>query len=334
MSERKNKPAFIITIDTEGDNLWDQPEVITTKNTHFLPRFQALCEKYGFKPTYLTNYEMAIDDEFVEFGRDVISRGVGEIGMHLHAWNSPPIKPLTKDDFNHQPYLIEFPKQVIFEKAKFMTDLLEERFGTKMTSHRAGRWAFNEEYASVLKSLGYEVDCSVTPGISWQQYLGDPDGQGGSDYSKFPNKAYVMDERNIAKEAGSSETASLVQVPMTVLRYREKVGRLMDNYFPSMKLFNKVRDKFSPQFMFRSQLGNHDLLKWAVKHNVENGAGYLEYMLHSSEFMPGGSPNFKDEKEIEQLFDELEQTFESIAECFQGQTLTEFSEFYVESLNE
>ena len=35
----KNK-YFIITIDTEADNQWDLDNKITTKNSHFLPRFQ------------------------------------------------------------------------------------------------------------------------------------------------------------------------------------------------------------------------------------------------------------------------------------------------------
>ncbi|MGL5365725.1 MAG: lipopolysaccharide biosynthesis protein, partial [Plesiomonas shigelloides] len=30
-----NKPFFIITIDTEGDNLWQNSQQITTKNTHY-----------------------------------------------------------------------------------------------------------------------------------------------------------------------------------------------------------------------------------------------------------------------------------------------------------
>ena len=50
---------FLITIDCEADNLWNKPKIITTKNASFIPRFQKLCEKHNFKPTYLTNYEMA-----------------------------------------------------------------------------------------------------------------------------------------------------------------------------------------------------------------------------------------------------------------------------------
>jgi len=117
--------AFLITIDTEGDNLWRNHRSITTENTGYLPRFQALCERYGFKPTWLTNYEMATDPAFVEFGKDVIARKQGEIGMHLHAWNSPPEAPLTDDDWRWQPFLIEYPDAVLRDKVAYMTDLLE-----------------------------------------------------------------------------------------------------------------------------------------------------------------------------------------------------------------
>ena len=60
---------LIITIDTEGDDLWSwkQGDAITTNNTLFLDRFQMLCNKYNFFPVWLTNYEMIQDDRYVEF---------------------------------------------------------------------------------------------------------------------------------------------------------------------------------------------------------------------------------------------------------------------------
>src|ERR1700704_5866598 len=156
-----SKTAFIITIDTEGDDFWGRPREITTRNAEYLPRFQALCERFRFKPVYLTNYEMAMSDVFVEFARDVVARGAGEVGMHLHAWNSPPLVPLTSDDFHHQPYLIEYPDAVMKEKIKLMTQLLQERFGQPIASHRAGRFGFDGRYAAMLLEQGYRVDCSV-----------------------------------------------------------------------------------------------------------------------------------------------------------------------------
>ena len=74
-------PRLVITIDTEGDNAWARPRVATTRNAEYLPRFQELCDQFGFKPTYLTNYEMAQCRRFQQFGRDVLARGAAEIGI-------------------------------------------------------------------------------------------------------------------------------------------------------------------------------------------------------------------------------------------------------------
>src|SRR2546426_950788 len=183
-----SKTPFIITIDTEGDDLWARSwgsREITTRNAAYLPRFQSLCERFGFKPVYLTNYEMALSDVFVEFARDVVARGAGEVGMHLHAWNSPPLIPLTSDDFWFCPYLIEYPEAVMKEKIRTLTRLLEDRFSQEMISHRAGRWAFDARYAAILLDEGYGVDCSVTPGVDWRGNPGDPHGNGGSNYTGF-----------------------------------------------------------------------------------------------------------------------------------------------------
>src|SRR6266511_1383738 len=150
-----SETPFIITIDTEGDDLWGRSREITTRNAEYLPRFQSLCERFRFKPVYLTNYEMAMSDVFVEFARDVVARGACEIGMHLHAWNSPPLEPLTSDDFRFHPYLIEYPEPVMKEKIRTLTRLLEDRLDRAMISHRAGRWAFDGRYAAMLLDGGH-----------------------------------------------------------------------------------------------------------------------------------------------------------------------------------
>jgi hypothetical protein len=45
------RPKYLITIDTEGDDQWSRSKTITTRNSEYLPRFQAICEKNGLKPT-------------------------------------------------------------------------------------------------------------------------------------------------------------------------------------------------------------------------------------------------------------------------------------------
>lgn len=310
------KPAFIITIDTEGDNLWENHNLISTKNTHYLPRFQALCEKYAFKPVYLTNYEMAVDDDYVAFARDVIARGTGEVGMHLHAWNSPPLDPLTDDDWRHKPYLIEYPAGLIRSKVEFMTRLLEDTFQTKMLSHRAGRWAFNEYYAALLIEFGYAVDCSVTPKVNWQFSPGNPEGKGGTNYRDFPSHAYFMDEKNIAR-AG---TSSLLEVPMTI---QYKHSGLMNSLKSGYDRLRGKRRSPSVNWL-RPSGGNVESMKRVVRQSLDEGHDYVEFMLHSSEFMPGGSPTFATEQHIERLYQDLEQLFSWLSERTVGKTLAEY----------
>ena len=64
---------FIITIDTEGDNLWDWRigKIINTENVSYLNRFQELCNTFSFKPVWLTNYEMLSDQRYVNFIKNV-----------------------------------------------------------------------------------------------------------------------------------------------------------------------------------------------------------------------------------------------------------------------
>lgn len=310
------KPAFIITIDTEGDNLWENHNLISTKNTHYLPRFQALCEKYAFKPVYLTNYEMAVDDDYVAFARDVIARGTGEVGMHLHAWNSPPLDPLTDDDWRYKPYLIEYPAGLIRSKVEFMTRLLEDTFQTKMLSHRAGRWAFNEYYAALLIEFGYVVDCSVTPKVNWQFSPGNPEGKGGTNYRDFPSHAYFMDEKNIAR-AGKS---SLLEVPMTI---QYKHSGLMNSLKSGYDRLRGKRRSPSVNWL-RPSGGNVESMKRVVRQSLDEGHDYVEFMLHSSEFMPGGSPTFATEQHIERLYQDLEQLFSWLSERTVGKTLAEY----------
>jgi hypothetical protein len=317
-----NRPALLITVDTEGDNLWSRPGTIAVENARYLPRFQALCEKYGFKPVWLTNYEMAESPAFIEFARDVLRRGAGEVGMHLHAWNSPPEVELTDDDCRHQPYLYEYPEPAMREKIRRMTDLLEERFGRKMVSHRAGRWGFNAVYARLLVEHGYRVDCSVTPHLSWAEHLGDPRGRGGPDFTSFPETPYFLDLDRIDRPGVSP----LLEVPVSVIPRAGQVGNL------SYNLIRRAYRRFFPplwQMVPRDRRlafrGMHKILD----HALANRWPCVELATHSSELMPGGSPFFPDDKSIERLYGRLEILFAAAAKNFQGMTLEEFYQSFI-----
>lgn len=317
----QRKPSFIITIDTEGDNIWSRPQEVKAENALFLPRFQELCEKYKLKPTYLTNYEMASSESFQEFGNDIIKRGTGEIGMHLHAFNSPPAFELTENDYIYHPYLIEYPENIMEDKIKFMTELLEDKFGTKMLSHRAGRWSFDKTYANLLIKYGYKVDCSVTPHVSWKGFPGDPAQAGGTDFSRFPEEAYFLDTDDISRPGNSS----LLEVPMSITDTYALINMLSSlPIIQKNSLPRRGLNYLFPKIWLRPKRNNIKHLYKYIDYAIHSGKQYVEFMLHSSEFMPGGSPTFKSEESIDKLYDTIEQLFERATSQFEGQTLSEY----------
>ena len=260
---------------------------------------------------------MAVDPRLAEFGRDVLGRGAGEIGMHLHAWNSPPLDvTVSDDDARHATYLIDYPASVLGEKGRFMTGLLEDSFGVKMRSHRAGRWTMDERYARALADCGYTVDCSVTPGLSWRRNAGAPGKAGGSDYRRFPRRPYFVDLDDIARP-GDSE---LLEVPMTTHAAAALAA------LPDTRLVGSLQDRLA--VWLRPKGTRHDAARWALRRSLARGDEVAMFMLHSSELMPGGSPAFRDAAAIEDLYVELEAVFALAAASCVAMTLAEYRADY------
>ena len=316
------RPAFILTIDTEGDNIWARPERITTENARFLPRFQNLCREFGLKPTYLANYEMVIDPRFSAFGESVLRDDAGEIGLHVHPWNSPPLDAGAPDPRWHHLYLYEVPDGLLEAKIRHQTDLLRDTFGIQPKSHRAGRWGFDERVARVLVEAGYDVDCSVTPGVSWKKHKGAPDGRGGPEYFGFPQDPYLLDLDNIRRRGESP----MLEVPVTI---RPNYGRAIERVHRAFRerwIGKRIRRVYGePVSWLRPNGKNLDTLLSVVDWAIDRGSAVVEFMLHSSELMPGGSPTFETDEQIEILYGHLERLFTHVASRgLVGQTLSEF----------
>ena len=303
--------SFIITVDTEGDNLWNYTKgaPIETANAKFIPRFQELCNKYGFKPVWLTNYEMISSDEYVNYIRPVVERGDCEIGIHVHAWNNPPFYDLN-GNYAGNPYLIEYPDDVMRAKFKTTYDLIEQRLGVKVKSHRSGRWAMDDRYFQLLEEFGIICDCSYTPGVSWLSAEGET-VSGGSDYRKVPKMAHKV--------------GNVLEVPATVRYYKRYFS-----YDGSIK--HRIRTVLKGgSIWLRPALTTLDDMKKLVKDvDSEPDNDYLEFMIHSSELMPGGSPYFKTASEIDKMYDIMESVFLYASQLgYEGETLMGYTDKYL-----
>lgn len=283
---------FIITVDTEGDNLWhyNKGKEIRTLNAIYIPRFQDLCNKYGFKPVYLTNYEMIVDDVFVNYIKDIAGSELCEVGIHIHAWNNPPMYQL-ENAITNNPYLIEYPEHIMRKKFSLTYDLISKKIGIPPTSHRAGRWAMNDCYFKILKDYNILVDCSYTPHIDWSKNIGAYSG--GSDYR------YVCEKPSLIN--------GVLEVPVTVLPTRElnKMNLIDTLYY--LKKFRSL--PFKKIWLRPAQTSVNDMIRLLDVYSQKSEMDYVEFMIHSSELMPGGSPYFPNKDAVESLFDGMDHVF-------------------------
>lgn len=284
------KKYFIITVDTEGDNVWEykpqrrELQVPTTQNALYLFRFQQLCEKYHFSPTYFVDYEMAQDAAFMELGRDIIKRNCGEIGMHMHAFSTPPFYELSDLRGKGLAFAGEYPQKVLYQKMEYMTKTLQDTFQIRIFSHRGGRWYLDNRILKILDKLGYLVDCTVTPGISWKSTKGQTGSSQGSDYSSYKSKVYRIKDTD------------LWELPVTI-RNRVKLSCRTKQFIYTQKVW------------LRPNGANLNDMIWLVDKSLKKTRNYLEFMIHSSELMPGANPTFKTNDDIEKLYQQMDYLF-------------------------
>lgn len=321
---------FLVTVDAEGDDLWTTPERATTRNAAHIPRFQALCERYGLKVTYLVDYVMAQSPAFVELGRDVVARGAGEVGMHLHAWNTPPLaSPATA---RRHPYLTEYAEPVMRDKVDRVASLLEDVFEVAVASHRGGRFALDERYARILAERGFLVDCSVTPHVDWTHCPGGPAGF-GPDYTAFPEGAYWVDLDDVSSPGSSP----LLEVPVSIFRRwptwlrpprpgcrRDWHKHAATRLFPALDWLYPMYPRWTlRRLSFRGAVRQAEKVAAAPVART-----HLEFMIHSSELMPGGSPRMRTALNVERLYADIERLFSVVCNGFLPMTLRDFRSWF------
>jgi len=298
---------FIITVDTEADNQWKKKDV-SLENVLCLPKFQEKCEQYGFLPTYLITYEVAADSRAVEILNTWRKSGRAEIGAHLHPWTNPPF--IEGEDPKEQIFPSELPQEQLWNKLKRLTEIIEEKFGQAPTSFRAGRFGFNSQLAELLLRLGYLVDCSVTPKTSWTETQGKLNGFGGPDFRLAPLRPYFLSLSDVC-QMGDSQ---LLEIPLSIIYtglFRE--GSLFGRKFALMNksFLNSVINRllFKKKWLRIFPESKEKDWRAIYKAAKNNNLPVLEFMIHSSELLPGGSPYSRTEQMTENIFKQIDLMF-------------------------
>jgi hypothetical protein len=302
--------SLLVTVDTEGDDEWAFRRQPSSENVACLAPFEDALQRVGARATYLVTWTVAADRRAAEILRGYRDSRGAEIGAHCHAWNTPPVA----EPEGAQLFLNELPEPAQRRKLESLTEMIEERFGTRPVSFRGGRFGANAATMRCLADLRYEVDSSVTPGISWRRTQGLPGGEGGPDYRAATMHTYFQDPGDPCR-AGSGP---LFEIPVTVVRSRRlprAAEHAIAGYGPA-SFASAVTGKlglgrmiwFYPAFQtVEEMVRGADLVRG-------RGGDVLNMMLHSSELMPGGSPYFSTAADVSAFLGRLEQTLEAVRE--------------------
>jgi hypothetical protein len=312
MSTRQAQMRAVLTIDTEADNAWENHLNPNVTNVAGLRELAQLLRRYGAKATCLLTYRVADDAQAISVLRELAGQGLVEVGAHLHPWESPPFMDNGLDRRYHT-YPHELPLSVFRSKMEMLTARIAENFESPV-SYRGGRWGLSPQHVAVLEELGYQVDTSVTPLITWGPKPGLPisqGGRGGCDYSRAPLQPYYLSYYDVTRpgQAALAEMPVTVQftqrVPMPILQAYGYVPRWARRLLEKAKVLH-------PVWAFAAEEKN-ERMRQMLKNYCFSSLSYFNMSCHSSELMLGTSPHSRTPAALARTLGNIELALQALA---------------------
>jgi len=299
-----------VSIDVEEEGLFSrqyESAEVTANNVRCLEAVDPIFREFQIRPTLMASYQVMRHPEYRELLVTLRDRWDGELGAHLHAWNTPPLRPL--------PIPEPVPSELIPEDlldAK-MNSLLGtfDAVGCSPVSFRMGRFNIGPKMLAVLERTGFRVDGSIAP---MRRYYGGPERLDGLLDPYFP-------DRDDPYRPGNSP---ILEVPMTIVPVVPGLGSLLER----MGRRPRVASWAS---WFAMNLGSLPAqpawtglrrLKAAVRLHRSRGGTVLSVFFHSSELMPGGYPGHGTADDVRSFLDKLRGFFSWLREGVGVQSIT------------
>ncbi|MFQ5783238.1 MAG: polysaccharide deacetylase family protein [Alphaproteobacteria bacterium] len=165
-------PRLVVVVDTEEEFDWSRP--LSRANTavgatRHQARAHRVYERYGVRPVYVVDYPIATQEAGYRPLREFCEDGLCEIGAHLHPWVNPPF---DEEVSAHNSYPGNLPRGLEREKLRRLTAAIEENFGVRPVTYKAGRYGVGPATGDILAELGYEIDTSVVPAADMRRDFG------------------------------------------------------------------------------------------------------------------------------------------------------------------
>ncbi|MGE4537072.1 MAG: polysaccharide deacetylase family protein [Desulfovibrio sp.] len=301
----KKPLAVVISLDVEEEGLFSGSyprEGAGLSNIARLRKLAFLPRDFDLPLTFLCDYPVAVDPASGEMILDLVSRVGGEIGAHLHPWNTPPFPDMP---WPEPVSTAVMPLDVFRAKLATLQQAVTAFAGAPAVSFRMGRWNLFKRAMAVLPEVGFLVDSSVAP----LRHVPN-----GPDHFLAPADPYWL------RPAGP-EGKSLLEAPTTQVPLVPGTPRLA--HALAKRLSPKAGNAVLGGFMKTATLGVNPVwmpeatMRLAVRTHVRRGGRVITLFWHSSELLPGASPHFPDEEaataflaKVRRFADWLRRTFD------------------------
>lgn len=311
--------VVLVSLDTEEDN-WDRSrEGVTSENIAELRPLASFLERLGIRPTYFTTYQVATDPRAADVLREICDGGRGEIGAHLHPWNTPP---LTEAFLPRNSMLNNLPGELQLAKLRTLTGALEEAFGVTPTVFRAGRYGIGRETVAALLRCGYRVDSSVSPTVNLEAMDDGPNFVGA------PIVPYrLAPDRDVRVPAADGE---VLEIPLS---YGFSRGPF-SVWGPARRLLETAplrwlhlagiahRTGLVQRLALVPETASVTDMLTLSRRLLEHGARHLQLAWHSPTHTPGLSPFAATAADVDRLYAKIEGYLEGLSRMTAFRTVT------------
>lgn len=297
---RESPPQLLVVIDTEEEFDWSaHPDRAATGVSAMaqIDRVQNIFDEYGVVPMYVVDYPVADQPDGFQPLKQFQDDGRAEIGAHLHPWVNPPFdEELSRSNM----YPGNLGESLERDKLSKLTDRIEQSFGRRPTTYKAGRYGVGSATTGILEQLGYEIDVSTCPPVDYR-------ADGGPDYRNAGCEPFWF---------GSDDR--LLEIPITgafVGWARALAGPLYE--IATAKPLRPLRlpgilsrlSALDRLMLSPEGFGGQDHLK-LTRSLVDYGVRTFTWSFHSPSVVPGHTPYVHTDSDLRVFLDSFKRFFD------------------------
>jgi glycosyltransferase involved in cell wall biosynthesis len=291
----EGQPLLVTMVDAEEAFDWSRPfsrqaiDVTSMRSQHLAHR---IFSRHGAVPVYLVDYAVASQEAGAAPLRELLADGLCEIGAQMHPWVTPPF---VEEVNEHNSYVGNLPAALELEKARRLTSILGEAFGTAPLIYRSGRFGAGRRTADILKRLGYAADSSMAP--CWPPESGNEQVRTGA-FTFSPRPSWIDRERSLMEIPISAALVGGLAGPVgTRLAPFVFDPRLKHSFIPGalsrLGLLERIR--LSPEGITLEEA------KRLTRHMYAAGHRVFVLTYHSPSLEPGNTPYVRSAEDVQRF---------------------------------